>query len=316
MALATETTLSPAKDSTPKLITSPIRLSSTVLLYNSPRKLWVDDRTTPKLVILASWMDARDVHITKYIARYQQMYPMASILVIKSSFKHYLSPKTCRRDTAPAAEVIRNTVPPSSDSTPRMIIHLFSNGGSCILYTLYGLYRELVTRTMASDGDSNVLIPPHVTIYDSVPGGWSYSGSTTAILSSLPSRWIRLLIFPFVHLLGLWWIIKYRVFKVREETALWASAHNDVDLVHEACRSYIYSEADGMVDYRIVEKHADDAKVKGFTVLRREGYKDSEHVAHARKYPEQYWEVVRESWELGSRGRATVSVDRVEDPST
>lgn len=52
-----------------------------------------------------------------------------------------------------------------------------------------------------------------------------------------------------------------------------------------------------MVDYRVVEKHADHAEVKGFTVVRRERYRDSEHVAHARKYPERYWEVVRESCE-------------------
>lgn len=148
------------------------------------------------------------------------MYPAASILLVKSSFRHYLSPKTCRRETAPAAEVVRNIVPSSGDGTPQMIIHLFSNGGSYILYTLYRLYREAVTRSLASAGDNDVLLPPHVTIYDSVPGGWTYSGSTAAIVTLLPARWMRMLILPFVHLFGLWWIIKYRILQVQEETEL------------------------------------------------------------------------------------------------
>jgi hypothetical protein len=39
--------------------------------------------------------------------------------------------------------------------------------------------------------------------------------------------------------------------------------------------------------------------VNGFVVVRRERLQDSQHVAHARYYPDLYWSVVRETWEGG-----------------
>jgi hypothetical protein len=47
------------------------------------------------------------------------------------------------------------------------------------------------------------LLPLHVTIFDSVPGRWSSSGSTNGVLAGVPVGLARTLAFPFVHLLGL-----------------------------------------------------------------------------------------------------------------
>lgn len=216
-------TLAPADKPAPNMT----RLSPSLFLYRPSPGVSVSDPTTPKLILLAAWMNARDVHIAKYITRYRAPYPTASILLAKSSFRYYLSPRSARLEVTPAVQVIRDIVPLSADNAkPRMLIHVFSNGGSCVLYHLYDLYAETATGSLGSiahkDGElARRLLPPHVTIFDSVPGRWSYSGSTRAVLASLPVGWLRRLAFPLVHLLGLWWVIKYVLLKVPEETHVW-----------------------------------------------------------------------------------------------
>jgi len=259
------------------------------------------DASAPRLVLLASWMDARDAHVAKYVAQYQALYPTSSILLIKSSFTFYLNPPTARSHVSHAACIVHDVlVTDDSDAkegqeikeSPRMLVHMFSNGGSCALYHLYDVYAEEFS-TPARGGR----IPPHVTVFDSVPGGWGYRASTNGVLYSLPAGLTRQLATPFIHLLGAFWWVKYRVLCVPEETVIWGRAHNDPRKAHESCRAYLYSEADDLVDFRAVDSHADDAEAHGFVVAQRCRFIDSEHVSHARKYPERYWRTVTETWE-------------------
>jgi hypothetical protein len=189
-----------------------------------------------------------------------------------------------------------------------MLIHIFSNGGSCMLYHLYDLYAEAAVKlveSMEREGENSLhrkrlrTLPEHVTIFDSVPGRWSYSGSTQGVLAGIPAGFARTLAFPLIHLLGLWWIIKYMLLKIPEETHVWGLAHNDLTRTRETCRSHIYSEVDGFVNHRDVDEHADHAESKGYVVVCREKFTDSQHVAHGRTYPDRYWNVVRGN--LGSK---------------
>jgi len=273
------------------------KLSPSVSLYTPTSSPSTLDPKAPKLILLASWMDAQDVHIAKYIAHYQVLYPTASILLMKSFFRYYLIPSSARREVAPAVKVILNILEDDENNSeqPRMLIHMFSNGGSCTLYHLYDLYKD--------DSKHRRILPPHITIFDSVPGRWSASESPRAILHSLPAGWMRILGFPFVYLLGLWWVIKYRFLKVAEETHVWGLAHNDPARAHETCRSYVYSEADEFVHYRAVEEHADHAEANGYTVVRRDKFPGSQHVAHARLDPDRYWSLVTETWESRNKSR-------------
>ena len=155
-----------------------------------------------------------------------------------------------------------------------------------MLYHLYDVYAETYHGS---------LIPQHVTIFDSVPGRWSYSGGTGALLVGLPNVWVRLLALPLVHLLGLWWFIKYRVLKIPEESFVWGRAHNDASRVRETCRVYIYSEDDIFVHFSAVEENADHAEANGF-VVEREKFPNSSHVAHARSDPDRYWAISKDIW--------------------
>jgi Eukaryotic protein of unknown function (DUF829) len=294
-------------------------LSPSVSVYRPASGLSTPHSTAPELILLATWMDARDVHIAKYIARYQALYPAACILLVKSFFRYYFNPSSARRELLPAVEVIHNVLDHSSPSLttktnrPRMLVHLFSNGGSCMLYYLYDVYSEASAPSLnptaykdgdTSDPDRSRLLPPHVTIFDSVPGRWSYSGSTQSVLLGLPSGIIRNLLSVVVHLLGMWWVIKYIVLKIPEETHVWGLAHNDPNRAREICRSYVYSEADELVYYGDVEKHADHAESNAYVVVRKVKFLHSQHVAHARSHPEEYWALVKETWDAGEKDGA------------
>ncbi|KAG9233205.1 hypothetical protein BJ875DRAFT_464746 [Amylocarpus encephaloides] len=255
-------------------------------------------------------MDARDVHIAKYIARYQALYPSASILLVKSFFRYYFIPESARREVDPAVSVVRNFISRPNNDKPKVLIHLFSNGGSCMLYHLYDVYAEAaqvssrlhVQKEKKESGfPDDHLLPPHVTIFDSAPGRWAYTGSTQAVLVGLPAGLIRNLAFPLVHLFGLWWVIKYLLLKRPQETHIWGLAHNDPAKARETCRAYVYSEADEFVNYHDVDEHADHAERNGYVVMRREKFVDSQHVTHARFDPDRYWSLVEDAWEAGSQ---------------
>lgn len=249
------------------------------------------------------------MHIAKYISRYQELFPTACILVIKSFFRYYFSPASARQELSPAVEVIDDILAHSSlpklveRKRPQILIHVFSNGGSCMLYHLYDVYASPGTKSPGSlerkDKVDLRILPQHVTIFDSVPGRWSYTGSTQGVLAGIPAGWPRTLASPLVYLLGLWWVVKYMLIKIPEETHVWGLAHNDPAWARETARSYVYSEADSLVGYRDVEEHAEHAEANGFVVVRRQKFVDSMHVAHARGYPDEYWALVKETWEGG-----------------
>lgn len=313
MASSVPVTSAPAGKLPSQAAPNMTRLSPSVSLYRPASDLAPVDPTAPRLILLATWMDARDVHIAKYVVRYQTLYPTACILLVKSFFWYFFSPSSARRELMPAVSVIRDLIdhPSSSsqtadDTEPHMLIHIFSNGGSYMLCQMYDLYAETKAAT-ASQGaitDKNrsnpdLLLPPHVNIFDSVPGRWSYSASTRAVLLALPAGWARTMALPLVRLLGMWWFIKYRLFRVPDEMYEWGLSHNDPVRARETCRAYIYSEADEFVDYRAVEEHINHAETNGYVIVRRDKFPNSPHVSHARSDPERYWSIVRETWEVG-----------------
>jgi pimeloyl-ACP methyl ester carboxylesterase len=73
-------------------------------------------------------------------------------------------------------------------------------------------------------------------------------------------------------------------------------AHNDLACVREAYRVYIYGTADRITPAAAVERHANEAKAKGFRV-QCEVFEGTGHVAHARKHADRYWRIVAQAWE-------------------
>ncbi|GAB1312606.1 Transmembrane protein 53 [Madurella fahalii] len=278
------------------------KLSPSVYLYRpAATSTSSSAKPAPKLILLATWMGAREPHIAKYILQYQALYPSSSILLVRSEPRHFMRPRSAPAEHAPALPVLRATFPdnnlsppppPSSSSSsatkpaPQLLIHAFSNGGCT---TLQHLRRALGASTA---------LPPYAIVLDSCPGQFAYRASYLAFTAGLVG-FARLLVAPLVHAMCASYWLWHEVLGrgrtgpiARMAFALNESGHR----AREVRRTYVYSEADRLVGWRDVERHAEEARRKGFAV-RTEKFERSEHVAHARTDGERYWRVVRETWE-------------------
>ncbi|KAJ4374709.1 hypothetical protein N0V85_009051, partial [Neurospora sp. IMI 360204] len=188
------------KDSSP--LSFMTRLSQHVYLYRPSTTLsptttaTTGNRPPPKLILLCSWMGARDPHIAKYITPYQALFPSTPILLIKSEMKHVFKPKSAWPEMEGVVPVLReifgsemlqqgsdsfgsvegessttltsstSTTSDSNEQDPELLIHLFSNGGSAQLLSLH--------HYLQSQSSLRLRLPTHLTILDSAPGQMAY----------------------------------------------------------------------------------------------------------------------------------------------
>ncbi|KAI0181214.1 hypothetical protein GGR52DRAFT_577791 [Hypoxylon sp. FL1284] len=248
----------------------------------------------PRLIIIAGWTNARDVHVAKYIVKYQALYPASQILLLKSTMKHIIRPSLIGPSMKHAASVVRATFPSSASQTPtssspQLLIHMFSNGGSSSIANLYEQYAALA-------GPSNdKRLPPHVTIFDSCPGVYSIPHAVAFVSVSL-SSFQQLIAAPILYLWAAVWSAAIALGILPDSLSDWGKTHNAGGNTNEARRVYIYSPSDALIDYKAVEAHAAEAHTKGFSVM-LEKYESSAHVAHLRKDEGRYWEIVRKVME-------------------
>ncbi|KAH9893780.1 hypothetical protein F4778DRAFT_295052 [Xylariomycetidae sp. FL2044] len=275
------------------------KLSSLVSFYEPTSGEQQSRRTqaSPKLIVMASWMDARDAHIAKYITRYQAIYPTSKILLAKFVQSQVLFTSIGRSVTRHALSYIRSQLDTgylaSSPASPEILVHIFSNGGAT---TMRDIYLEFQKST-------GLPFPLHTAIYDSNPGIPSFLMAYNAFVVGLPKGFVRWFASPMIAALILTAMIWHGPLKfLGGEDSLTRNAriHNDRAVVRQTCRSYVYGKADSMVDWRHVERHAGAAKAKGFAV-RQELFDGSPHVAHLRTDPERYWRIVIETWERGTK---------------
>ncbi|KAH9890826.1 hypothetical protein F4778DRAFT_752372 [Xylariomycetidae sp. FL2044] len=294
----------------------------------SPQARAPDDPAAPRLIVVASWTDARDAHIAKYVAQYRSLYPRAQILLLRSTMRQILRPSLIGASMRYAAEVVRASFPTSSSSSsssfsygsgssssgstavpPPMLIHMFSNGGSSSVANLYEQYAALAAADNNDDGGGgedadrrrllSTPLPPHATIFDSCPGVYSVSRSVAFFNVSLASPLQRLLAAPLLYAWACAWWVAIALGLIPDTLADWGRAHNQrVNAGSEVRRAYLYSARDALVDYRAVEAHAAEARAAskgsgGEEVIRLERFEGSAHVAHLRKDEGRYWGIVK-----------------------
>ena len=151
-------------------------------------------------------------------------------------------------------------------------------------------------------GGEDVLLPVHCTVFDSAPGRFAYSRTVAALTAGFASATtplvVRLAAALLARLAAGWFWLARAVLRRPDGLAAVGRAHNDgVRRAREARRAYLYSRRDRLVGWRDVEAHAEDARARGFAVVRMENFGESPHVAHARTDGERYWKAVRETWE-------------------
>ncbi|KAI9148333.1 hypothetical protein HJFPF1_12161 [Paramyrothecium foliicola] len=217
------------------------------------------DKNGPRVVILTTWAFALDTHIAKYVTKYRELFPDATIIVAKCFLRHFFWLPGARKDLTAAADAIRGIVDAEGESSTQrqktqVLLHLFSNTGLSTAYQLNNVYQ--------AEDKSSQLFPRHVTMFDSSPGRYEYWSLASALLHGIPpGRWLQsLILIPLAHFLSgsLW--IWCRVLKGEDWVAKWAQAANDPAREQEVCRSYVYSSADPLVESSTVEAHAIDAQ--------------------------------------------------------
>ncbi|RGP69141.1 transmembrane 53-b [Fusarium sporotrichioides] len=247
----------------------------------------------PKLVIVASWTNALDTHIAKYVDKHKQLFPAAQILLVKSFNKTFFDPKGLARFVRPMVPVIRAAVPEGASSTsePSILIHIFSNGGSSCISALYDEY------SISAQADEDPYLPPHVMVFDSAPGAQRAS-TTHAFFVVNFSKLQRFFLSPLIYIFALFWQLTRNLGNTKDWLVYWGKTHNEAEgkKERELRRSYIYSDTDDLVLHTDLEIQASQAVELGYNV-RMEKFVGSQHVAHARHDDERYWRTVQRTWD-------------------
>ncbi|KAK8145245.1 hypothetical protein G3M48_004722 [Beauveria asiatica] len=258
-----------------------------------------NSRADPELVLLSTWMGARENHIAKYVQGYRVIFPTSRILVAQCPFTHVVMPFLAWTQIRPAVPILKEVVESETrqkvkdddssvltgnSTAPRVLIHAFSNGGiSSTLFLYNALKRSL---------GGKFTLPQHVFIFDSCPGTFRWRNTARAIMKILP-RWSS----PAVHavLFSIW--LFYRIIPVLQprQNVNSRTIRNPRFQEFEARRTYLYGTSDQMIPPTDVEHEAGLAAEAEFNV-RLERFEDATHVAIPMSHPERYWRVVRESW--------------------
>ncbi|VUC29451.1 unnamed protein product [Clonostachys rosea] len=275
------------------------KLSEEISIYRPPgyKPGPSGDKASPRLIVLGTWTDARDSHIAKYISKYKQLYPDASILLLKSTTRLFNNTSLIGPAVRPAVDIIREFFPPSprssspssSIATPSLLIHIFSNGGSASISNLYEQYAA------TSETVEDTVLPHHITIFDSSPSVFRIRQAVAYLTTGLSSPVHRMVAIPTLYTIATGMSAMINLGLWNDVLLHWGKSHNDPCKVRERRRVYIYSDADPVVSHLDVEAHAGEAEKNGFEVY-KEPFTGSGHVAHAKQDENRYWEIVRSTW--------------------
>jgi hypothetical protein len=281
------------------------RLGDRIYLYtptsgakngSSLSKINNDTIPSPDLIIFCSWMGASPRNIKKYIKTYQTRYATSSILLLRQDGgdMSYRPVSQQVKNIQPAVSVVRKFVAERGQDRIRVLLHIFSNGGSYSAIRLADTYQ-------ASSPSGNELLPISALILDSTPSLPDFKTAHAAISESLPrSGFLRFLgqgvIWAF---LGTTYAMDH-IFGT-ENVTLWVRRNlnepQGAFMQGRVKRVYIYSNSDALIPAAEVETHAADAAEKiGEDRVQSENFGASKHVGHVILDAERYWRIVEGLW--------------------
>ncbi|GAA5875433.1 hypothetical protein JCM8547_004404 [Rhodosporidiobolus lusitaniae] len=273
-------------------------------------------RSGPGLVLLSAWMGAQLRHVDQYASKYRDLYPQASILILRSSPRDFWSLRnSLAQSLAPAVELLRSHEVYQAAAAQqgqrrdesRVLVHVFSNGGCSTLRELNELLRKAA---FSSSSSSDVpaqerafqALPARALIFDSCPGHSTLRLTLRAFTAGIKNKLVKYPSYVFFTLLygaiKLWdTLLRRPPTLVRLSTYL-----NTPTLFPSSPRLYLYSATDLLVPSADVEVHAAQAEANGVRV-RRERFEGTQHVAHMRgeEGRRRYWRAVEGVWEESGR---------------
>ncbi|THU94893.1 hypothetical protein K435DRAFT_860068 [Dendrothele bispora CBS 962.96] len=257
--------------------------------------------TDPEVILVFGWMGAKLAHIHKYTKKYEELYPAATQILIRSEPSFFFSfPGTRRAKLRPVVEALQalgyvSTPQSKLISQPRILVHSFSNGGGLQMLSLGQLlHSQGITPEIYRDARTISAL-----IVDSSPGGEGFRNAIRVFAQFFPSLLIRIPLTAILTILYPFRIIRTRIFGT---VPLFTRLKNGLAAPsilpwfdQSTPRLYIYSRQDEMVPFDEVREHVAHVREAGLNV-REEAFENSPHVAHARTDPPRYWNAVQELW--------------------
>ncbi|KIE01151.1 hypothetical protein MAJ_03008, partial [Metarhizium majus ARSEF 297] len=244
----------------------------------------------PQLILILSWMGARQIHISKYALQYRKIYPSSRILIAQCPLTHVVFPWRTRRDLSPALPYLRNMserqqkADEAGDTSPKMLIQMFSNGG---------IHTASCLRSMLRGGQPHgtPVLPRYVLVFDSCPGCFRWMSSYNALMQMLP-WWTGPVVHSIIAMVCLYHFLR-RLPAIQNRNA--RALRSPGLLAREERRTYLYGTEDDLILWQDVEDNARKAKEAGFTI-RLEKFVGAKHVDIMRAEPERYWKAIQNSW--------------------
>ncbi|KAL0945482.1 hypothetical protein HGRIS_000968 [Hohenbuehelia grisea] len=269
----------------------------------------------PNVILLCGWMGAKLPHLFKYTKVYEERYPEAEILLVRSEPMFFLRPeRTNQSHLLPLAERLKqlgcisypephqgsesnsnDSGPIQRPSQPRILVHVFSNGGTAQVATLGRLLNKL-----GATSPSNLI---SALVIDSSPGSNGLSSTLLAFGGLVKNPFLRFFLKSFItslyfclYILG---VVFRRSFPLDVLRRALLSPSLLPWMTKDTPRLYVYSRTDELIPADQVEAQARQSTDAGLRT-QTEVFDESPHVAHARTDPKRYWGAVRRAWEAAA----------------
>ncbi|KAF1815920.1 hypothetical protein P152DRAFT_202113 [Eremomyces bilateralis CBS 781.70] len=253
----------------------------------------------PDLIVICSWMGASYKNIAKHTAGYQKLFPESPIVLVTTSLSDMICRtkaqynKTIEQAVAKIASLHQTT---DGARAPRILLHLYSNGGAYAATQLADQYR------LTPNGNNRPL-PLTTMVLDSSPGRASYKRSLAAMMQTMPPNpVVRIIGFMIVHIVIVAEFLLDKVFHQPNMIERLRKSLLDTQRFQDGgSRLYLYSKADQMVWFSDVEDHVAEAS-KDWKV-EAEMFQSSPHAGLILEDADRYWGAVRQAWRLGYQSR-------------
>ncbi|KAK1976437.1 hypothetical protein LZ30DRAFT_734679 [Colletotrichum cereale] len=220
------------------------------------------------------------------------MYPDIPVMLITTVIRDLVLRSTKEKAMAlePAVEFLRRHISTHFEQT--LLLHAFSEGGS----------HKAVCLARAYLSATGCRLPVGAFIFDSTPGKPHFSSNVAAFKRSLPAnKAVRAIGVPVGTVVlgmvyGTYIGVKGFDNNLISQTR---KALNDEELweVRGAPRTYIFSEADDLINWGDIEDHAwESAELLGLESMMVR-FANSGHCNHARDNEDDYWTAVVKTWE-------------------
>ncbi|KAL2148424.1 hypothetical protein VTH82DRAFT_2344 [Thermothelomyces myriococcoides] len=275
------------------------RLSSQVFVREGqPNAL---DPTHPSTVVIYGWGDANPRHLVKYVDGYRKLFPNSRIVLVFSPILKtlYQTLEARSRTMLPVIEAVYPEAlgKPAGEKPAcgreRVLLHVMSNTGGMNCAATMNAY---------SKHTGGAAFPHDMLVCDSTPGSTHFLpnvGPWSRAIALGAARWfpwpffvtqaLAALFLGCLH--GFGWLIG-----ATSAAEFSTRAVNDARLSDTGARRlYLYSKEDDIIHWKDIEKHAAEARQKGWNVS-TEIFEGTPHVGHMRRHPDQYWNAIASAW--------------------